>query len=118
MTQHRLDTALLGQYLSLLGPAGLRDSVSMFSQVGPEYLQELAAVVQARDESATRRQAHKLKGGCRSLGLQLLAGEFAWLEQDEWGWSEVEARQAAWSGLLEQDLALLHAWLAEQPPSR
>ena len=54
--------------------------VEMFAMRAPEDLARLRAAVEASDFSTARQAAHKLKGGCRSLGAMELGGTLASLE--------------------------------------
>ncbi|RUO42947.1 histidine kinase [Aliidiomarina taiwanensis] len=106
-----LDTNLLEQYTDMLGIKGLRDSLNMFIELMPEYMQELDSVVHARDEQATRSQAHKMKGACRSLGFSGLAQPMEHIEKNRWTWEEVEQLLESWPNQLSQDIAQATAWL-------
>lgn len=106
-----IDWELIGQYRSLLGATGLADSIAMLQRVMPEYIDELQAQVASQNEKATRAQAHKMKGGCRSLGLIRVGLVMEWLEKESWQWPEVEETLATWSAQFEEDCKALVAGL-------
>ncbi|MCH8501355.1 MAG: Hpt domain-containing protein [Aliidiomarina sp.] len=102
-----IDWDLIGQYRSLLGATGLADSVAMLQRVMPQYIDELQTHVASQNEKATRAQAHKMKGSCRSLGLNRVGLVMEWLEKESWQWSDVEETLATWPALFEQDCKAL-----------
>lgn len=106
-----IDWDLIGQYRSLLGATGLADSVAMLQRVMPEYIEELRVQVASQNEKATRAQAHKMKGSCRSLGLHRAGLVMEWLEKESWQWSEVEKTMATWPAMFEEDCKTLIAGL-------
>lgn len=109
----RIDTHLLEQYLDMLGEQGVRESMDTFKTLMPEYIKELEVVVAARDSSSVRRQAHKMKGACRSLAFVDLAIVMEGLEKDAWQWTDVDAVLKKWPIEMDQDFQLAMEWLAE-----
>lgn len=106
-----IDWALLEQYQQMLGTAGLAESVQMFFTMGPEYFAELTALHQARDEANFRKQAHKLKGSCRSLGFQRLGNAMQRFEKDDWQWQDIGAEIEQWPHHFAADTAIVQEWL-------
>lgn len=106
-----IDTTLLEQYVSMLGPNGLRESMTTFNQLMPSYMEELATMVAAKDSSSTRRQAHKMKGACRSLGFVRLAQAMEYIEKDAWHWQGVESLLMSWPDEMNQDIETATEWL-------
>jgi len=106
-----LDENLLEQYYELLGKDGLHEMYDIFSDNIGGYLKHLQELVQQRNETETRRQAHKVKGACRSVGLRQLASEMERLERAEWHWQDADKLMVQWT----QDLPLhqhqLRSWL-------
>lgn len=107
----RIDTDLLQQYTEMLGIKGLRDSMVMFTELMPAYLEELTKAMRDKDDEATRSQAHKMKGACRSLGFSALAEPMEHIEKNTWEWSEIDALLESWPNQMSQDIDQATAWL-------
>ncbi len=113
-----IDTTLLEQYVSMLGPNGLRESMTTFNELMPSYIAELETLVAVKDSSSTRRQAHKMKGACRSLGFVRLAKAMEYIEKDAWHWQGVETLLASWPSEMNQDIKTASAWLDMNSPEQ
>jgi|GEM_PF-397892 len=109
-----LDTALLQQYLELLGVSGLAASMATFKELIPGYFEALLSFIEQRDEKATRSQAHKIKGSCRSLGFTRLGEPMRFIEQEAWEWNEPEVKLDNWLVHFESDYAQAIDWLNQQ----
>ncbi|RUO29803.1 histidine kinase [Aliidiomarina sedimenti] len=106
-----LDEELLSQYHELLGEEGLTQSLDTFARLMPEYIVELERFALAEEEDDFRRQAHKVKGGCRSLGFARLGALMQYLEKDHWQWPEVPALIADARQWLAEDQETARQWL-------
>ncbi len=106
-----LDENLLNQYHEILGNEGLHEIYTNFSQHIDGYFTELQQCVQAHNEQATRDQAHKIKGACRSIGLRKLAEQMGHIEKEAWHWNEVDALLAQWQTELPLHQHELRHWL-------
>ncbi|MCC5855715.1 MAG: Hpt domain-containing protein [Idiomarina sp.] len=106
-----IDTSLLDQYKEMLGPNGLEESVLTFRELVPSYVAELETLIAARDETGVRRQGHKMKGACRSLGFIRLANTMEMLEKSDWVWGDAEQVLKEWPPQLAADLEDVEAWL-------
>lgn len=106
-----INFGLLNQYYELLGKSGLAESVSTLEHLMPDYYAELKQCAEQTDDTGFRRQAHKIKGACRSLGLARLGDIMQVLERDEWSWNDVEKMLAQWELWLEQDINAVKTWL-------
>lgn len=109
-----IDQELLKQYQELLGSSGLKESLETLKSLMPTYYDELCQYYQAEDESAFRRQAHKMKGACRSLGFARLGEAMAFLEKETWQWQQAAEVMSLWSNWLVDDLAEVEYWLEAQ----
>lgn len=109
-----IDTELLGQYVNMLGAQGLKESMSTFVQLMPGYLKDLESMVHARDSSSVRKQAHKMKGACRSLGFVRLAESMEVIEKDAWQWQEVEHLLEPWAIRMQADAQAAQDWVLAQ----
>lgn len=107
-----IDFTLLSQYHEMLGKSGVTDSLSTLETLMPQYYAELAALAEQRDETAFRRQAHKIKGACRSLGFSRLGEVMQNLERDQWSWAEAGQMLSQWESWLAVDIEQVKAWLA------
>ncbi|MGF6193071.1 aerobic respiration two-component sensor histidine kinase ArcB [Serratia sp. 2723] len=108
-----LDTAMLEQYMDLVGPQLIHQSLAMFEQVMPGYLAVLDSNMTAKDEKGITEEGHKIKGAAGSVGLkhlQQLAQQIqtptlpAWQDNvQEW----VDELKQEWRN----DVAVLRAWV-------
>lgn len=57
-----LDTTMLEQYIDLVGPQLIHQSLEMFEQMMPGYLAVLDSNMTARDQRGSRKKHTKLKG--------------------------------------------------------
>ncbi|MCC5880651.1 MAG: Hpt domain-containing protein [Idiomarina sp.] len=106
-----IDFTLLEQYFELLGSEGIRESLTTLQQLMPEYISELEDKAAQQDETGFRRQAHKIKGGCRSLGFARLGKLMEFLERDQWRWDDTLEAIAQWQLWLPEDLQSVQNWL-------
>lgn len=106
-----LDEKLLEQYYELLGVEGVREMHEIFSDNIGGYTEYLQQLVEQRNEAETRRQAHKVKGACRSVGLQQLARGMEHLEREPWHWQEADELLAQWCVELPLHQHQLKRWL-------
>ncbi len=91
-----LDEQLLEQFLELLGPTGVEEMYATFADNIGGYIDHLQNVVAKRNEEDTRRQAHQIKGACRSVGLSQLAKPMEHVECDAWQWDEIDDLLEQW----------------------
>ncbi|WP_369789088.1 aerobic respiration two-component sensor histidine kinase ArcB [Rouxiella sp. WC2420] len=67
-----LDIAMLEQYMELVGPGLIHQSLEMFEQMMPSYLEVLDSNMTARDQAGIADEGHKIKGAAGSVGLKHL----------------------------------------------
>jgi len=67
-----LDVPMLEQYIELVGPSLIHQSLAMFEQMMPGYLAVLDSNMMARDQKGIAEEGHKIKGAAGSVGLQHL----------------------------------------------
>src|SRR5690554_8094544 len=91
-----LDEQLLEQFLELLGPTGVEEMYATFADNIGGYIAHLQKVVAKRNEEDTLRQAHQIKGACRSVGLSQLAKPIELVESDAWPWDEISDLLELW----------------------
>ncbi|RWR01534.1 aerobic respiration control sensor protein ArcB [[Pantoea] beijingensis] len=109
-----LDIAMLEQYLDLVGPSLIYQSLEMFEQMMPGYLAVLDSNMMARDQAGIAEEGHKIKGAAGSVGLkhlQQLAQHIQSPELPAW-WDNVQE----WIDELKQewrnDVRVLRDWVA------
>ncbi|MBT0725826.1 aerobic respiration two-component sensor histidine kinase ArcB [Rosenbergiella australiborealis] len=112
----RLDTEMLEQYLSLVGPSLIHDGIAMFEKMMPDYLEVLDSNMLARDQTEIAEQGHKIKGAAGAIGLkqiQKIAQKIQSPELPAW-WDNVQdwvdELHCAW----QKDIDVLKAWLKSQ----
>ncbi|MFP1800256.1 aerobic respiration two-component sensor histidine kinase ArcB [Lonsdalea quercina] len=108
-----LDVAMLQQYLDLVGPSLIRQSLEMFEQMMPGYLAVLESNMTARDQKGIAEEGHKIKGAAGSVGLrhlQQVAQQIQTTTLPAW-WDNVHE----WIDELKQDwrhdVEVLKAWV-------
>lgn len=109
----RLNEETLKQYLELLGVDTLLESVAIFSEIMPSYIENLQHYAKTNDEKALTEEAHKIKGATGSLGLlylQKIAQNLQNNTQPNWYQNVsywIDQMAVNWRG----DLSLLEKWL-------
>ncbi len=110
-----LDIAMLEQYMELVGPGLIHQSLEMFEQMMPGYLEVLDSNMTARDQAGIAEEGHKIKGAAGSVGLkhlQQLAQQIQTPSLPAW-WDNVQD----WIEELKQewrnDVQTLRDWTAE-----
>ncbi|MCW6032925.1 aerobic respiration two-component sensor histidine kinase ArcB [Pantoea sp. JK] len=111
-----LDVTMLEQYIELVGPGLITQSLTMFEQMMPGYLDVLDSNMMARDQKGIAEEGHKIKGAAGSVGLlhlQQLAKQIQSPELPAW-WDNVQE----WVDELKQewlkDVNVLREWVAER----
>ena len=115
-TQSRmlLDVAMLEQYIELVGPGLITQSLTMFEQMMPGYLDVLDSNMMARDQKGIAEEGHKIKGAAGSVGLlhlQQLAKQIQSPELPAW-WDNVQEWIDELKQEWRQDVAVLREWVA------
>ncbi|WP_312831189.1 aerobic respiration two-component sensor histidine kinase ArcB [Pantoea eucrina] len=115
-TQSRmlLDVAMLEQYIELVGPGLITQSLTMFEQMMPGYLDVLDSNMMARDQKGIAEEGHKIKGAAGSVGLlhlQQLAKQIQSPELPAW-WDNVQEWIDELKQEWRQDVAVLRDWVA------
>lgn len=107
-----LDEKLLEQYAELMGDEGLSEMYNAFADNIGGYLSLLRRLVDQRDQTESKRQAHKMKGACRSVGLKQLASRMEYLERENWTWDEADEMVEQWATELPLHQLHLKRWLS------
>ncbi|MBK0002794.1 MULTISPECIES: aerobic respiration two-component sensor histidine kinase ArcB [Erwiniaceae] len=108
-----LDVVMLEQYIELVGPKLIHQSLEMFEQMMPGYLDVLDSNMMARDQKGIAEEGHKIKGAAGSVGLvhlQQIAKQIQSPELPAW-WDNVQE----WIDELKQewrnDVNVLREWV-------
>ncbi|WP_413726501.1 aerobic respiration two-component sensor histidine kinase ArcB [Sodalis sp. RH16] len=107
-----LDIAMLEQYLDLVGPSLISQSLEMFEKMMPEYLAALDGTMAARDQRAIAEEGHKIKGAAGSIGLvrlQRLAQQIQSPDMPGW-WDNVQGWVDDLHREWPNDVLTLKAW--------
>ncbi|TCL04787.1 aerobic respiration two-component sensor histidine kinase ArcB [Sodalis ligni] len=110
-----LDIAMLEQYLDLVGPSLISQSLEMFEKMMPEYLAALDGTMAARDQRAIAEEGHKIKGAAGSIGLvrlQRLAQQIQSPDMPGW-WDNVQGWVDDLHREWPNDVLTLKAWAAK-----
>lgn len=112
----KLDTEMLEQYLSLVGPSLIRDGLAMFEKMMPDYLEVLDSNMLARDQNEITEQGHKIKGAAGAIGLkhlQKVAQQIQSPELPAW-WDNVQDWVDELHSSWKNDIEVLKLWLSRQ----
>lgn len=108
-----IDTEMLISYLDIVGKQPVLDSLLMFEQTIPDYMQQLNQYLMLGDDDNLVSEAHKIKGAAGSVGLQRIQ-QLAQLAQtpEAPNWSE---NVAIWveqmNQYFQQDIDYLKQWI-------
>ena len=92
-----IDTELLQQYVDSLGVDGLKTTLATFDGVIQEYAKLIHTAAKERKEDELRKQAHKVKGACSSVGLSQLAEMMKRVEKKNGSGRKVERWLIEWA---------------------
>ncbi|MFI0488005.1 MAG: aerobic respiration two-component sensor histidine kinase ArcB [Yersinia sp. (in: enterobacteria)] len=110
-----LDTAMLKQYIDLVGPQLIYQSLEIFEQMMPSYLAVLDSNMTARDQKGIAEEAHKIKGAAGSIGLrqiQQLAQQIQTPTLPAW-WDNVQDWVDELKSEWRNDVQVLREWAAK-----
>lgn len=108
-----IDTELLQQYVDTLGIEGVNATLNTFDGIIQSYATLLHQAAKARKEDELRKQAHKVKGACSSVGLTALAELMKTVEKDDWDWPVAERTLIEWADAVIPHRQQIDAWLAK-----
>tara|TARA_B100001094_G_C18195716_1_gene810742 strand:+ start:4333 stop:4710 length:378 start_codon:yes stop_codon:yes gene_type:complete len=111
-----LDTSTLKQYVDVIGYDKFLQSVALFEELVPEYIERMQTYAEENEVVKLCQQAHQLKGAAGSIGLlriqkyaqKLQNPEDALWEKKHLIWIENTARNTV------HDLKILKAYLKEK----
>ncbi|PWC13123.1 aerobic respiration two-component sensor histidine kinase ArcB [Brenneria roseae subsp. americana] len=115
VNEELLDIAMLEQYLDLVGPKLIHQSLDMFEQMMPGYLAILDSNMTARDQQGITEEGHKIKGAAGSVGLrhlQQVAQQIQTPTLPAW-WDNVQEWIDELKHDWRHDVQVLRDWVAE-----
>ncbi|MCV9879717.1 aerobic respiration two-component sensor histidine kinase ArcB [Brenneria izbisi] len=115
VNEELLDIAMLEQYLDLVGPKLIYQSLDMFEQMMPGYLAILDSNMTARDQKGIIEEGHKIKGAAGSVGLrhlQQIAQQIQTPTLPAW-WDNVQEWVDELKHDWRHDVQVLRDWVAE-----
>ncbi|WP_158972182.1 aerobic respiration two-component sensor histidine kinase ArcB [Paraglaciecola sp. L3A3] len=111
-----LDIDLLQMLVDTIGHEMVRNSVKVFQDNMPEYLEILQLSLSADEKDEVCSQAHKIKGAASSVGLarvQKIANEIQQGDHPAW-WENVHDWVEQLNEAAEKDIQKLVNWLGQQ----
>ncbi|WP_345829160.1 aerobic respiration two-component sensor histidine kinase ArcB [Erwinia sp. HDF1-3R] len=109
-----LDIDMLQQYIELVGPQLIVQSLEMFEQMMPGYLAVLDSNMMARDQKGIAEEGHKIKGAAGSVGLvhlQHIAKQIQSPELPAW-WDNVQEWVDELKLEWRHDVEVLREWVS------
>ncbi|WP_315708635.1 aerobic respiration two-component sensor histidine kinase ArcB [Brenneria uluponensis] len=113
--ENTLDIAMLEQYLDLIGPKLIHQSLAMFEQMMPGYLAILDSNMTARDQKGIAEEGHKIKGAAGTVGLrhlQQVAQQIQTTTLPAW-WDNVQEWIDELKHDWRHDVQMLKDWVSE-----
>lgn len=111
-----LDMELLTMLADTIGAELIVNSVDVFSDKMPEYMEILLSNLSAEEKAEVCSQAHKIKGAAGSVGLarvQKIANKIQQGDHPAW-WQNIHDWVEELQEACEKDLSTLKEWLVEQ----
>jgi two-component system aerobic respiration control sensor histidine kinase ArcB len=108
-----LDLDMLESYVDIVGSAPVLDSITMFEQMMPDYIDILDSNMTAKDQPGIASEAHKIKGAAGSIGLkriQSIAQKAQSPELPAW-WENIEDWVEEIKNEYQNDIQILKSWL-------
>ncbi|WP_391088254.1 aerobic respiration two-component sensor histidine kinase ArcB [Vibrio sp. NH-UV-68] len=111
-----LDLDMLESYISIVGPQPVLDSIVMFEEMMPEYLQVLDSNMVAKHQEGIVSEAHKIKGAAGSIGLkhiQRVAQKAQSPDLPAW-WENIDDWVEEMKNEYDNDIQILKQWLRQR----
>ncbi|MGF1713787.1 aerobic respiration two-component sensor histidine kinase ArcB [Photobacterium chitinilyticum] len=119
MVNQLLDLEMLISYVEIVGTKPVYDSITMFEEKMPEYIEILDSNMTAKDKDGIKFEAHKIKGAAGAIGLkhiQQVAQKAQSPELPAW-WENINDWVDEIKDGYQNDLNVLKGWLATQERS-
>lgn len=107
---------MLESYVDIVGTQPVLESIKMFEDMLPGYLEILDSNMVAQDQDGIVSEAHKIKGAAGSIGLmhiQKVAQKAQSPEMPAW-WENIADWVDEIKNEYQNDIEILRAWLAGQ----
>ncbi|NVD07437.1 aerobic respiration two-component sensor histidine kinase ArcB [Vibrio sp. JPW-9-11-11] len=111
-----LDLDMLESYVGIVGPQPVVDSITMFEDMMPEYLQVLDSNMVAKHQEGIVSEAHKIKGAAGSIGLkriQSVAQKAQSPDLPAW-WENIDDWVEEIKNEYDNDIQILKQWLKQR----
>ena len=114
--QQLLDIDMLESYVGIVGTKPVLDSIEMFEQMMPEYIEILDSNMMAKDQAGIVSEAHKIKGAAGSIGLkhiQKVAQKAQSPDMPAW-WENIADWVEEIKNEYQHDIRILKDWLGQR----
>ncbi len=111
-----LDLDMLESYVDIVGTAPVLDSIQMFENMMPSYIEVLDSNMVAKDQDGIVSEAHKIKGAAGSIGLkriQSVAQKAQSPEAPAW-WENISDWVEEIKNEYLKDIEVLKHWLEQR----
>lgn len=116
MFDQLLDLDMLESYVDIVGTQPVLDSIEMFEQMMPDYIEVLDSNMTAKDQAGIVSEAHKMKGAAGSIGLKHIQGLAQKSQSPDlpaW-WENIGDWVEEIKNSYQNDIQLLKQWLAQR----
>ncbi len=113
ITSTILDLEMLESYVDIVGSKPVLDSIQMFEDMMPGYIDILDSNMIAKDQDGIVSEAHKIKGAAGSIGLQHIqrVAQKAQSPQMPAWWKNIEDWVEEIKNEYQHDIEVLKTWL-------
>ncbi|MDE1248824.1 aerobic respiration two-component sensor histidine kinase ArcB [Vibrio aestuarianus] len=116
VSTHLLDIDMLESYVDIVGPKPVLESIQMFEEMMPSYIEVLDSNMVAKDQAGIVSEAHKIKGAAGSIGLkhiQNVAQKAQSPDLPAW-WENIGDWVDEIKNGYQHDIQVLKQWLAQR----
>lgn len=113
---HLLDLDMLESYIDIVGTHPVYDSINMFEDMMPDYIEVLDSNMTAKDKEGIVSEAHKIKGAAGSIGLkriQSVAQKAQSPDMPAW-WENISDWVEEIKNEYQNDIQVLRSWLEQR----
>ncbi|OPH51765.1 aerobic respiration two-component sensor histidine kinase ArcB [Vibrio campbellii] len=113
---HLLDLDMLESYVDIVGVKSVYDSIKMFEDMMPDYIEVLDSNMTAKDQDGIVSEAHKIKGAAGSIGLkhiQSVAQKAQSPDMPAW-WENISDWVEEIKNEYQNDIQVLKSWLEQR----
>ena len=113
---HLLDLDMLESYVDIVGVKLVYDSIKMFEDMMPDYIEVLDSNMTAKDQDGIVSEAHKIKGAAGSIGLkhiQSVAQKAQSPDMPAW-WENISDWVEEIKNEYQNDIQVLKSWLEQR----